>query len=43
MYLLLLNVERPEFFSLKIQVLKNIACFIDGEAIKAAKEHEKSL
>lgn len=42
MYLALLNIDRPEYYSLKVQVLKNIACFIDSEANKAIKEHEKS-
>lgn len=42
MYLLLLNIKRTEFFNLKIQVLKNIAAFIDEEATRAAKSHEKS-
>jgi hypothetical protein len=43
MYMLLLGNEKTDFLPLRIQVLKNLSCFLHVEEEKAMQKSEKSL
>lgn len=41
MYLVLLSAERREYLTLKVQVLKNLLCFLNAEEQRAILNNEK--